>query len=114
MPTQKRKYVEVDLSGKLERADYERLVPQFEQWIEEHGKVRLLVRMHNFHGWRIGALWENVKFDMHHFGDFERIALVGENKWQSYMSAFCKPFTSAQVRSFRPAALDEAKAWLES
>lgn len=113
MPTCKKEYVEVNLSGKLTRADYERLVPQFEQWIAEHGKVRLLVRMHHFRGWHISALWEDIKFDAQHFADFERIAIVGEKKWQFYMTAFCKPFTSAQIRYFGPADLEEAKAWLE-
>ena len=114
MPTLEKKYVEVDLSGTLDRADYEKLVPQFEQWIREHGKVRLLVLMHDFHGWHAGALWEDIKFDVHHFSDFERIAFVGEKKWQEYMTAFCKPFTKAQVRYFESAEMEQAKVWLES
>jgi len=114
MPGLERKYVEVDLSGTLDRGDYERLVPQFEQWIKEHGNVRLLVLMHDFHGWHAGALWEDVKFDMHHFADFDRIAFVGEKKWQEYMSSFCKPFTKATVRYFEADELGKAKSWLES
>jgi hypothetical protein len=114
MPTLEKKYVEVDLSGKLDREDYEKMVPQFERWIRKLGKLRLLVRMHNFHGWHAGALWEDIKFDMHHFADFERIAFVGEKKWQEYMSAFCKPFTNAKIRYFETDEMEKAKTWLES
>ena len=49
-------------------------MPVVEAAIKEHGKVRMLVVMHDFHGWTAGALWEDIKFDMHHFRDIGRLA----------------------------------------
>ena len=43
-------------TGKLTRQDYERFVPEFDQLVEQHGKVRVLFEMHDFHGWQPGAL----------------------------------------------------------
>jgi SpoIIAA-like len=70
------------------------------------------VYMTGFHGWEAGALWEDVKFDIKHFADIERLAMVGDKKWQHGMAAFCKPFTKATIRYFDHAEAAEARTWL--
>ncbi len=60
----------------------------------------------------MGAAWEDVKFDLHHFADIERLALIGENRWEAGMAVFCKPFTAAKVRYFDDSKADEAAAWI--
>jgi hypothetical protein len=106
------KIVLVKLSDKLTKEDYEHLAPHFDRLIKQHGKIRLLVEMHNFHGWTLGAVWQDIKFDMAHFRDIERLALVGESKWEAGMATFCKPFTSAKVRYFDTADSAAAQVWI--
>ncbi|HOB98852.1 MAG TPA: STAS/SEC14 domain-containing protein [Verrucomicrobiota bacterium] len=107
------KVLEVSLTGKLAKGDYEAFVPVVERLVRQHGQIRMLVAMHDFHGWTAGALWEDTKFAAQRFRDIERLALVGETKWQHGMAVFCKPFTAATVRYFDHTALSEARAWLE-
>jgi hypothetical protein len=107
-------YLEVRVTGTLERQDYERFEPVVERLIGEHGKVRILVQMHDFHGWDAGALWEDIKFDARHFKDIERLALVGEKRWEQGMALFCKPFTTAKVRYFDESELETARFWIAS
>ena len=102
----------VRLSGKLTREDYETFVPALERRITQHGKIGMLVEMHDFHGWTAGALWEDVKFDVRHFADIDRLALVGDWKWEKGMAVFCKPFTRAEVRFFGPDKRAEALQWV--
>lgn len=99
-------------TGKLVKEDYESIVPVMEKLVKQHGKIRVVVVMHDFHGWTAGALWEDTKFAARHFNDIERLAVVGETKWQHGMAVFCKPFTAAAVRYFDHAAVSEARAWL--
>jgi hypothetical protein len=106
------KILEINLHGKLNRADYERFVPETEALIRRYGKIRILVTMHDFEGWDMGALWEDVKWDVKHFNDVERLALVGEESWQKLMASFCQPFTTAKVRHFTFDQLGEAHCWL--
>ncbi len=106
------KVLDIRLSGKLTKEDYESFVPVVERLIREHGKLRMLVRMHDFHGWTMGALWEDIKFDWRHFSDIERLALIGESKWEAGMATFCKPFTRATIRYFDEAKADEAVNWI--
>jgi hypothetical protein len=107
------KVLEVQVNGKLTHDDYQHFVPKFEQMAKQHGKTRVLFEMMDFHGWEGAALWDDIKFDLNHFSDIERLAMVGDRKWEKGMSVFCRPFTTAQVRYFDRAAADEARQWLE-
>jgi len=75
-------------------------------------QVRVLFDMTDFHGWEAGALWEDTKFAIKHFADIEKLAMVGEAKWQRGMATFCKPFTKATVRYFDHADAAKAREWL--
>ena len=104
----------IHATRRLSKEDYRTFAPHFDQLVEQHGKVRVLFEMHDFHGWGPIALWEDTKFDFKHFGDIERIALVGEKRWQHWMSRFCAPFTRAEVRYFDRANEPAAEAWLKA
>ncbi|MGD9722862.1 MAG: STAS/SEC14 domain-containing protein [Pirellulales bacterium] len=107
------KILSVTLSGKLSKEDYERFVPEVDSLIQKHGKLRILLNMHDFHGWTVGALWEDIKFDVKHFGSIERLAMIGDRKWEAGMAAFCKPFTTAKIRYFDQSEIDAARKWIE-
>lgn len=106
--------LEVRLSGQLRKEDYELFVPEVEALIREHGKISLLVRLEDFDGWDAGALWEDLKFDVKHFRDIERLAIVGDEKWERGMAAFCKPFTTADVQFFPVEKIQQARDWTTS
>ena len=74
------KLLVIHLSGKLEVADYELVVPECERLIRQHGKLSILFEMAEFKGWDAGALWEEIKFDIEHFADIKRVAMVGDKK----------------------------------
>ena len=107
------KVIEVQASDKLTKDDYEQFVPEVERLIQEHGKVRILFDMRNFHGWSASALWEDVKFDLKHFKDIERLAMIGDKSWEKWMAGFCRPFTSASIRYFDQSEADQAQDWIK-
>ena len=100
------------LSGKLHDADYKTFVPLVDAEIARDGKVNVLVQFHDFHGWDLHALWDDVKFSTTHCARIKRIAIVGDKAWEKWMAAVCKPFTLATVRYFDVAEIEAAKAWL--
>ena len=106
--------LEVHVSGKLTKEAYGQLVPAVDKQIKEQGKLRILLVMKDFHGWTAGALWEDTKFDLKHWRDIERLAMVGDKKWEQGMAAFCKPFTAAKIKYFDQSQLDEAREWVEA
>ena len=106
------KLVAVHVTGKLVKADYERCVPEFERLVRQNGKLRVLFDMADLRGWDAGAAWEDIKFDIKHFADIERIAMVGDKKWEHGVATFYKPFTRATIRYFDQANAAEARKWL--
>jgi hypothetical protein len=101
-----------NLQGKLHDEDYQTFIPAVEAAVAANGKVRLFARFEDFHGWDLHAAWDDFKFGLKHFTSFERIALVGDQRWEEWMAAFCKPFSQAQVRYFDAADSAAAWAWL--
>lgn len=105
------KILVVHVSGKLVKADYEYFVPEFDRFIEQHGMLRVLFDMTDFHGWEASTMWEDIKFGLEH-ADIDRLAMVGENKWEHAMATLSKPFTKAAIRYFDHANVTEARQWL--
>lgn len=106
------KILVVHVLGTLVRADYGPFVSEFERLLRLHGKLHVLFDMTGFHGWDAGAVWEDIKFDIKHFGDIERLAMVGDKKWQHGMAAFFKPFTKATTQYFDQDDAVAARQWL--
>ncbi len=107
------KVLRIRISGKLVKEDYEHFMPELDRLIDQFGKIRLLVEMRDFHGWSAGALWEDIKLDWRHYSDIERVAFVGDKRWQKGMSVFCKPFTTARIRYFELSDLSNALGWVQ-
>lgn len=107
------KVIGFKLSGKLHDEDYKHFVPLVDAAIAQQGKVRMLAQFHDFHGWDLHALWDDTKFSTTHCSKIERIALVGEKKWEEYMAKVCKPFTMAKIEYFDAAKIEDAWKWLE-
>ena len=112
LPTGNSKVVGFKLSGKLHDADYKTFVPAIDAVLAKEGKVRLLAQFHDFHGWDAKALWDDIKFSTTHCTKIDRVALVGEKKWEQWMAKVCKPFTMAKVRYFDVSEIEAAKTWL--
>lgn len=104
----------VHVTGKLDGTDYEQFVPEFERLVQQHGKLRLLFDMTDFHGWTASALWADTQFAVLHFSDIDCLAVVGETKWQQGMATFCKSFTTATVRYFDQLNGVSARRWVEN
>ena len=100
------------LSGKLHDEDYKIFVPLVDAELAKQGKVNVLAQFHDFHGWDLHALWDDIKFATSHCTKIKRIALLGDKAWEKWMAAICKPFTMAKVRYFDAADIESAKTWL--
>ena len=108
------KVLEVQVRGKFTHDDYLQFAPRFEALLKQHEKLNVLFHMVDFHGWEVAAIWDDIKFDVKHFSDIARLAMVGDKKWEKGMSVFCRPFTGAKIRYFDSSALSQARAWVSA
>ncbi len=101
--------LEIEARGKLDRGDYERVVPELEA-AAASGELRVLIRLRDFEGWAPKALIEDLRFDIRHHDDFRKIAIVGERKLERWATELSKPFFSGEMRFFENDT--EARAWV--
>lgn len=101
------------LSGKLHDEDYKKFVPLVDAEIAKDGKVNVLAQFHDFHGWDMKALWDDIKFSTTHCTKIKKIALVGEKTWEKWMAKVCVPFTMAKIKYFGANELDAARKWMD-
>ena len=98
----------------ITKEDYDYFVPQLETFTASREKIRLLIELLDFNGITPGALWEDTKFGFRHFDDIEKLAIVGESRWEKVMTQFIKPFTKAVVKYFDRTQLNRAEKWIRN
>ena len=113
LETTRDRTITVHATGKLRAEDYEHFVPDVDKLIEENGTIRILFDMEDFHGCEPGAAWDDLKLGFKYRGGVERLAMVGDTTWETWMAKFCQPFNRAEVRYYDPSEADEARAWIE-
>lgn len=97
---------------KLTENDYNQLLPLLKDKLTQYQKIRWYFEMEDFDGWELKAFWEDVKFDAKHRNDFDKVAMVGEKKWEKLMTDLMRPFTSAEVKYFDISEKDVAMHWI--
>ncbi len=100
--------------GKLTQEDYQEFLPQLEELIRKHGRISMLVELIDFEGWEPKAAWEDFRFGMTHDRDFDRIAIVGDSKWEKAMVALANLVSRTRMRFFQREDIDQAWEWLEA
>jgi hypothetical protein len=100
------------MSGMLHDEDYKKFVPLVDAEIAKDGKVSILAQFHDFHGWDLHALWDDIKFSTTHCTRIRKVAIVGDKTWEKWMAMVCKPFTLAKIKYFDVAEIEAAKTWL--
>ncbi len=103
----------VKAEGRLTDADYKQLLPRLETAIGQYGTIRLFVDMAEFKGWSPQAAWDDLMFGLRHWNDFERMALVGDKRWEDIAAKAMSALSKGDVRWFPTAERGIARAWIE-
>jgi len=112
MPVQENNIVAFRATGKLTHADYQAFLPELEQLMGDKGHLSVLFELRDFRGWDLAAAWDDFRFMNEHNNDFERIAVVGSNRLEHWMTAISAPFLSGEIRFFDEDQLGDAWDWL--
>jgi hypothetical protein len=83
--------------------------------IKDWGKVRALVILEDFRGWKKGPGWDDLSFASEHDHNIEKMAIVGPEQWRDLACAFAgKGLRSVAVDYFLPSQLEQARKWLSN
>lgn len=97
--------------GDVTAADYEVLTPAVHAAVEEHGAVRLLLDLTDFHWEKAEAWGADLRFGEQFRHAIERMAIVGDRTWEHWLTRLAEPFYAQQARFFTD--IDQAWTWLE-
>lgn len=93
-------------------ADYK----QFEDEVVYHkfinGEVNVLIDLRDMLDYTLDVAWEDIKFMREHGNDFNQIAVVTNDQWQTWSAWVSNLFTDAEVLVFSD--YDEAVNWIRS
>lgn len=101
------------VGGELKKSELDAVQSEFAEKIAGSGTVKLLVRLENFTGWERSEAWGDTDFFFSHRNDFEKIAVVGDPRWEAQVLAFTGAgLRKGPVKMFPETAEAEARAWL--
>jgi len=104
--------LEIVVDGRLRKDDYLEFRRRAEKCLETQGTINLLFRIRRFGGMSAAALWEDLKFDVSHYRDVGKLALVDDGADAQWIATVSKPFTRACVEHFNSTEIAEARAWV--
>lgn len=102
----------LDASGKYTKKDNQRVFPELEAALEDHGKLHFYMEIGDLSGAEFGALKEDLLFDIKHKDRYGRIAVVGERSWQEWATKLSDFFFDAPVRFYEKAEANDAWNWV--
>ena len=103
----------VRFSGKLKFSELQAIQKAAGDAIEKNGKVRVLCLAEDFGGWEKSEGWGDVSFQAEYDPFIEKIAIVGDRKWEELALLFTsKGIRSVPIEYFVPGEFGKACQWL--
>ncbi|TVP42160.1 MAG: STAS/SEC14 domain-containing protein [Gemmatimonadales bacterium] len=99
-------------SDQITGAEVREIHREIRDAIEEHGQVRFLIHIGDLDLPTAKAVWEDLRLLPVYVADVERYAIVGDAKWQEWLSGITDRLTRGEAQHFPADRLDEAWDWV--
>lgn len=99
-----------NVSGDVTKADYETLGPAVEAAIDAAGSVNILLDLREFHWEKVSAWGADLEFGRTYHHKIDKMAIVGNKKWEKHLAALCSPLYAKDAKYFE--SDDDAWDWL--
>jgi hypothetical protein len=100
------------ISGTVTKDDYAIMLPAVEALVERGGDINLLLDLSEFHWEKISAWGADIGFGTTYRKKIDKMAIVGDKKWQKWLSSLADPFYAREAEYFHTADAEAAWAWL--
>ena len=107
-------FIKIKINGKLTHEDYKMMIPMVENAVKsvEKPEIKVLIDAIDFDGWEMEALWDDLKFSLGHIELFNKIAFVGNKKWEEHAIKISNWFMIGDIEYFEN--MDDAKNWINT
>jgi hypothetical protein len=86
--------------GKITKEDYSTLTADVEALLQLEESINLLLDLEEFEGEKIKAWGADLKFGREYRKKIAKMAIVGDKKWQEWMTALVDPFFALEAEFF--------------
>ena len=104
--------IEIRVSGYIENAELRSVMNRLRADLHEQEGLRILEIIDHFSGIEPAALWNDARLGIPLAQKVERVAVVADQAWVRAVTNLGAHFTSAEVRSFAPNEIAEARTWI--
>jgi len=98
--------------GDMTKEDYATLDPAVDAAINQYGSINLLLDMTEFKWEKVNAWSTDLNFGKKYKDSIQKMALVGNKKWEKAMAKAAQPFYAVAIQYFETD--DDAWDWLNS
>ena len=102
----------IKAKGKIDKSDYDKLQPIIQKLIQTPGNIRLLLDMTEFQKEDLDALKDDLTLGQNLSDKVEKIAIVGDKKWEKWTTKLMDSFFAKEAEYFQSADIDKAWTWL--
>lgn len=108
--------ITVHVSGRLTFAEWRAAQESAAAWLSApDAGARMLVIVEDFLGWDRDGAWEDTSFQSRFDKQIDRLAIVGEKKWEDLVLMFVgKGLRRIEIEYFLPTEIERARAWLKT
>jgi 2-polyprenyl-6-methoxyphenol hydroxylase-like FAD-dependent oxidoreductase len=100
------------IAGKLQETDYDTLAMGMDEALQSSDRVNLLLHLDDIEGIKRGALMDDWKFGRKYHEKTGRLAVVGNKKWEKWMTKLSSPFYAQETKFFHSDKMPLAWQWL--
>jgi hypothetical protein len=106
-------FLTIRVSGKLNQEEWVNAQKGAAETLQREGRSRVLILADNFEGWERGADWSELSGQMELDANMQRMAIVGEKKWEDLALLFSgKGVRRVNIEFFTPQQAAKAQQWL--
>jgi hypothetical protein len=103
------------LGGVLIAADLDAVHEAAKALMKTQGSINMLVILQHFRGFAAGVDWGNLAFYAQYGEQIERMAIVGDQRWEADAFMFTgKGARRTEIEFFPVTELAQAQAWLKA
>ncbi|MAF92877.1 MAG: hypothetical protein CL674_16525 [Bdellovibrionaceae bacterium] len=110
--------MEFMIGEKVNKEDYEKVMDQFREDLQEAEYVNVLELVTGFEGIDASALFEDIKESILSVPELnqkvKKAAVVADQKWIQSFASVINPIVEIDIKSFSPEKEEAARQWLNS
>ena len=104
----------VHMAGTVHKQDYAELVPKVEIIAKQCGDVRMLWDLGDYKSEAANAWISDLKFGREFHEKVTKLAIVGDKKWEEWITKLAAPLYAKEARYFHTADMKAAWEWVKA